>query len=114
MDLRHATNPAREGSCGLEEVMKAGQGMQELVRYMDLDKGLREGVAKGSSFWTALFVVIFVFMALIIVLRVAVKRVADKKTRRIILESMQDDDSQSSPTDRDTRDSTSDSEPDDR
>jgi len=80
--------------------MKAGQGqaMQDLARYMDIDTGLREGVAKGSSSWTLLFVVIFVFLALIIVLRVAVKRVADQKTRRMILESMADDEPESSPT----------------
>lgn len=89
--LHHATNLAREGSCDLEEVMKAGKGMQDIVQYMDLDTGLREGVARGASGWTLLFVVIFVFAALIIVLRVAVKRVADQKTRRIILESMKDD-----------------------
>jgi hypothetical protein len=81
----------------LEEVMKAGQGMKDLARYMDLDTGLREGVAKGSSSWTLLFVVVFVFMALIIVLRVAVKRVADEKTRRMILESMEGDDTPSPP-----------------
>jgi hypothetical protein len=83
---------AREGSHCLDEVMKAGQGMQQAMRYMELDTGLREGVAKGSGLWTALFAVIFVFVALVIVLRVVVKRVADQKTRRIILESMQDTD----------------------
>jgi hypothetical protein len=94
--------------------MKAGKGMQDIVQYMDLDTGLREGVARGASGWTLLFVVIFVFTALIIVLRVAVKRVADQKTRRIILESMEDDAPLSPPKHRDSQGSPPDSGPDPR
>jgi len=94
--------------------MKAGQGMRDVVQYMDLDTGLREGVAKGSGFWTALFVVIFVFLALVIVLRVVVKRVADQKTRRIILEAMEDEDPKSPPPADNPRATHSDREPDAR
>ncbi|MFH2009161.1 MAG: hypothetical protein ABI333_21400 [bacterium] len=70
-------------------------------------EGLREGVARGSTFWTALLIIIIVFLILSVVLRFAVKRVADQRTRRIILEGMKDD----SPTESSgsTTDSTTDS-----
>lgn len=73
--------------------MKAAQGMQRAAEYMEIDKGMREGVARGATFWTALAVVLVVFSALIFFLRIAVKRAADQKTRRIILENMDDDQS---------------------
>ncbi len=76
---------------------KTPPGMQDLVNYMDLDTGFREGVSRGSGFWTALFVVLFVFVLLILFLRIYVRRVADRKTRRIILESMREDGAAASP-----------------
>lgn len=90
--------------------MKAAQGMQQAAQYMELDKGMREGVARGASFWTALAVVLVVFSALIFFLRIAVKRAADQKTRRIILESMNDDASDT----QDAPDTSPDSGPDAR